>query len=446
MRVDDRRAVGALGVILVVFLALCWLYATRVPKWNAPDEPAHYNYVRHLAETGTLPVLQVGDYNMRELEARMSAHFPDSMPVDWIRYESHQPPLYYALATPVYLATQHLSVDRRVLALRLFTSLIGAAAVALTFVAARQLTPERPAIAAGAAGIVAFVPMFVAISAAVENDALATAVVTGTLALLLTGLRRPGGRWYDLAVGVLVGLAFLTKVVAYVVVLLVALCYVLVEVRLRPQPGGCGRRAIGLMRRLGVVVGVSALISGWWFVRNALVYGGLDIFGLRRHDLVVVGQPLTGAIDGEMVRRLLLTAFRSFWAQFGWMGVTVDDRIYSALGVLVVVAVAGLVWGAMLAFARPGRSDAAVLVGSVGLWATFLFVVAATVVYNLTYLQPQGRYLFPALMPIGYGLALGLATWAPGRFAPLLLLATGSALAALTYICLVRFVTPYFAG
>jgi len=31
---------------------------------------------------------------------------PDSLPVDWMRYESHQPPLYYALAAPVYILAQ----------------------------------------------------------------------------------------------------------------------------------------------------------------------------------------------------------------------------------------------------------------------------------------------------------------------------------------------------
>jgi hypothetical protein len=31
--------------------------------------------------------------------------------------------------------------------------------------------------------------------------------------------------------------------------------------------------------------------------------------------------------------------------------------------------------------------------------------------YNLTFVQHQGRYLFPALIPIGLGMAVGLGVW-----------------------------------
>ncbi|MDI6834774.1 MAG: MarR family winged helix-turn-helix transcriptional regulator, partial [Rhizobiaceae bacterium] len=32
-----------------VYLALASLYAIRTPAWQAPDEPAHYNYIRQIA-------------------------------------------------------------------------------------------------------------------------------------------------------------------------------------------------------------------------------------------------------------------------------------------------------------------------------------------------------------------------------------------------------------
>ena len=44
-----------LALILAFHLALGAGYAIGTPAWEAPDEPAHYNYIRHLAETGDLP-------------------------------------------------------------------------------------------------------------------------------------------------------------------------------------------------------------------------------------------------------------------------------------------------------------------------------------------------------------------------------------------------------
>jgi len=54
-----------LTVILLCQFALGILYATRTPPWQAPDEPAHFNYVRALVETGAFPILQLGDYDKR---------------------------------------------------------------------------------------------------------------------------------------------------------------------------------------------------------------------------------------------------------------------------------------------------------------------------------------------------------------------------------------------
>src|SRR5581483_9653585 len=93
----------ALAVVLVMQLCMGVLYATRTPRWQAPDEPAHFNYVRALAETGTFPVLRQGDYDQAYLERLKSEKFPPELSIDIVRYESHQPPLYYLLAAPVYL-------------------------------------------------------------------------------------------------------------------------------------------------------------------------------------------------------------------------------------------------------------------------------------------------------------------------------------------------------
>ncbi|MGB9578246.1 MAG: hypothetical protein ACPL3S_03140, partial [Halothiobacillaceae bacterium] len=70
-----------LGIILALYLALGSLYAVFTPSWQAPDEPAHYNYVRYLAEYGRLPILHFGDYPHAYLEQLKAAHFPPEMSI-----------------------------------------------------------------------------------------------------------------------------------------------------------------------------------------------------------------------------------------------------------------------------------------------------------------------------------------------------------------------------
>jgi hypothetical protein len=50
---------GLLALILVLYFALAYGYATRTPDWQIPDEPAHYNYVRQIVENGELPVIGI---------------------------------------------------------------------------------------------------------------------------------------------------------------------------------------------------------------------------------------------------------------------------------------------------------------------------------------------------------------------------------------------------
>src|SRR5438477_950662 len=89
-----RAGVLAIIVFYTLFAAL---YATRTPAWQVPDEPAHFNYVRTLADTGALPVLQPGDYDGPYLETLKARRFPPELSIEPVRYESYQPPLYYAI-------------------------------------------------------------------------------------------------------------------------------------------------------------------------------------------------------------------------------------------------------------------------------------------------------------------------------------------------------------
>ena len=71
-------------------------------------------------------------------------------------------------------------------------------------------------------------------------------------------------------------------------------------------------------------------------------------------------------------------------------------------------------------------------------------VVVQVAFYNLTFIQAQGRYLYPALLPIALIFVLGLRElMSPLHSRVMMVLSLGS-LAALNLVCLTRFVVPYF--
>ena len=411
-----RAEIAFAGLILLAHFAIALLYATRIPPYNAPDEPAHANYARHVAANANLPVLRPGDWDAELLERLKAERFPPGADVSTIRYESHQPPLYYLLAAPF--------AGGGVVPMRLISITIGVGALVALYLAARSLIADRPT-ALLALALAAFVPQHVAGFATVSNDGLTELWLSLSLWLSVV-LQRVGATGRRSAVvGLIVGLAMLTKLSGWVAAPLAAAALLLA-----PTKGG--RKAPHLL----VAALVAAALVVPWLVRGAMTYGLDDPLGLRRHDEVVAGQPLTASPD---IPAMAATLFRSFWGQFGWMGVLMDERIYLALGALSALLAAGVVlwlmpWGG---FRHEGDRRAWLLAG-----VLLGGVVLATVAYNARYLQPQGRYLFPAMAAIASFGAVGLRELLSERQRAPIYVAVAFGLAALDLIALWRFILP----
>jgi len=437
----SRSALTFLIAIILAYLIIGTLFAVYTPAWQAPDEPAHYNYIRYLAEQKRLPILQYGDYPHNYLRAIVSSGFPSALSIDPIRYEFHQPPLYYLLAVPMFW-----SFDGALLPLRLLSVMLGAGLVYVAFRVAWAACPAQPLVALGTAALVAFVPMHTAMTAAVNNDTLAELLLALALWRLAVYARgRTEGRSLAL-VGLILGLGLLTKIYAFIGV---GSGVVVVWLRRRDN----WRQAL---REWAWLLAPALALILPWLVRNAAVYGWPDLMGLMRHDTVVEGQPTTVQWIADYGWRYLIgeglrTTFHSFWGKFGWMAVVMDRRFYLALGAFVAVAAVGLMaWLTTLRRDRAARQQHGVLLALLALQACLTLL--AYLWYNTKYVQHQGRYLFPALVPIGLAVAQGwwmlaggvrrwMGDWVEGLFA-----APFVGLAALDLFCLFGYVVPFLSS
>lgn len=454
------RRQGVLALIVVAYLVLAVLYATRVPIWNAPDEPAHYNYIYAIAVQHELPILRPGDYDQALLARLTHDKFPPGQSVATLRYESHQPPLYYLLAAPILAAFQGAPIRTQVVALRLFTTLVGALFILATYRLARLLFPKSDVAGLAAAAFVAFIPQHLFMSAAIDNDALAELMLTLAMIVAIEDVAERGKSRRDLRAGVVVGLAVLTKLVA-------AVSAVIVVAGIAGAALLASNRRVALRDvpwRVGRVAGVSLVISGWWFVRNVVVYGVKDPVGLRRHAEVVVGQQLTGPLSLGLVRQMGLTLFHSFWGQFGWMGIPYADRTYDVLASFSAVIFLGIVlflWRTLHTRPVSGFFLGTELVNSSGiptvlspaqmiafgiLALEIVLVSLGVIFYNLRYLQPQGRYLFPTLPALAILVVGGVAELFNARYVGIVLALAGLALYWLCIFSLFSVIGPAFAS
>lgn len=417
----DRRHVPGLlvGIVLVYVILAAW-YNITVPVFEAPDEPFHFFYVKHLADGNPLPVQD-----------------PDR-PALWAQ-EGSQPPLYYFLAAQVvrWIDTSdarlllwrnphanlgnplqagnknvfiHLPGERwplRGAALavhlaRALSTLLGVGTICLTFLLSRSLLPGRHTIAYGAAALVAFTPQFIFVHSAVSNDSAVIFLSTLALWLLVRILHGQDGK-ADLALGIVLGLAALSKLSGLMLWPLAALV-ILTRVR---QPRSWPR----VLRDLVLIFGVAVLVSGWWYVRNWQLYGeptGLSVM------LQIVGPrepPPTLAQLGREFEGLRI----SFWATFGWFSILAPTWIYDVLDAVSLIALAGLIWGLWRHVGPPVPREAW-LITLLMAWLGLLLVGLV----RWTSLTPgtQGRLMFPAISSIMILLALGWCQWVPRRWRP----------------------------
>jgi 4-amino-4-deoxy-L-arabinose transferase-like glycosyltransferase len=402
-------AVFLLLATLAAYLTIGTAYALNTPDWQNPDEPAHYNYIRFIAEHGSLPILQDGDYNETyNEEFTRTPQNTHSMSIDPFRYEFYAPPLYYLLATPIYAAT-----DGWITALRLFSIVLSAILIVVAYLIGAELFPDRLQIAVGAAAFVAFVPQHVAMMSAVNNDSLAELLIALCIwqSMRLLKTDQPSSRSFFL-LGLTLGLGLLTKQTVYYT----AAPIVLIAMWLYSRSQKPEVRSQNLVRAAAFVIAPAILLGAALWFHNLDVYGGLDVLGLARHNSIVVGQATTAAwIDqygfGGLLSRGLSTTFHSFWGQFGWMAVPMPDSTYLLLGMLSVVALIGWLWwlvermkgegGRMKRFLHISPQSTILLL-------LFILTVGGFIYYNLTFVQHQGRYLFPALIPIGLMVSIGL--------------------------------------
>jgi 4-amino-4-deoxy-L-arabinose transferase-like glycosyltransferase len=327
---------------------------------------------------------------------------------------------------------------------RFITVAIGAGSVVLTYVVVRELFPERPALVLGATALMAFNPMFIFVNASVNNDALATFV--GCLNLLVflrlarDSLRDPLPLWRYGLVGLTMGLFLLTKLSALtgLILLLVLLAWVSYRRRSwRPLVVG-----------LPIIIGIAALVSGWWFARNWRLYG--DLTGLNAFIEI---QGTRGGFPSLRDWTEEFVTFRwTYWGLFGAVNVMAPLWVYRFYDALSLAGLVGLalwmirsgelrrLWLAL----RDPQYDAHVSLWWVpALWGGFLFVS----VLRWTWISYsfQGRLLFPNIGGISALLMVGLHEWTPKRYRPALSLGIGLSLSIVAGMLPFTTILPAYA-
>ena len=394
--------------ILIGFLFIGTLFAWRVPDWQAPDEPAHYNYIASVTSGEFLPVIEMGDWNNEYLEELKAQDFaPDIISeLDSVQYENHQPPLYYWIASPVFILS-----NGNLFAIRMVSVLMALITVALSYQISITIFPQQSHIALAAMSLVAFLPQNVHMLASVNNDALAGLVIAVIMLLCIKYLKGENVKLWQ--IGLATGIAFITKTTIYFMAGVVLIVIFMHWWQSKE------RSLTALMQdyiRFGFPATVFAIL---YWGRNILTYGFPDFLGLQAHDAIVIGQKRRLELIADIGidaywREAFYTTFHSFIGQFGWMEARLGDAVPMIVPYVLVLLIAGLS-GLLLHAISVSRKEENTASSQKQIWimliSVILLAMAQYVYYNITFVQFQGRYLFVAIIPFAIMLVVGIDFW-----------------------------------
>jgi 4-amino-4-deoxy-L-arabinose transferase-like glycosyltransferase len=403
-----------LAAVLSFYSCIAVAHAMKTPVGftgyqDAPDEAAHGAYVRQIS-IGRLPT--------RDKPGTFGS--PPQASYEW-----HQPPLYYFLAAQTRLACNLVAGRFRPTGdgcVRFLSILIGLAAILTVHRAVRIVLPDRPETAALAASIAALIPGHVAITSVVNNDGLLELCFSAFLLVLFKALVNGLTLRRSIAAGCILGAALLTKSTA------VLLLPVFIVALFLFRRNGETQRSV--VQCAIIVICISFLISGWWFVRNGIYYHEwlpLTAFrqsfqGTAQAADVVSGRMRGLRVSGWASYAGLVAAwtFQSFFAVYSTArgsqyGVPsyLPAQLYLLSGIAALASLGGLFRDYMRRNAVYSRAQRdAFTIASVA----FALVAASFAAFTLRYFQAQGRYFYPVMLPISLAGALGLQSVVPPRY------------------------------
>lgn len=446
-----RQELILVSVIALIYFILAIGFSLG-PIFEGPDEIEHYRFIRYVARTWSLPD--------REHQGG--------------GWESHQPPLYYALAAPIktLLPDDDFDQVRRRLnlyfdvsrdettanynknrylhpadeafpytasttafsvhMLRLLSVAMGIATLVISYLIVCEMWPDRADRRLTAFAIIAFWPLAIAEAGLINNDNAMNLMSALTLLLILRQVRL-GSSWGRSAfLGVVLGLACLAKASALYLALPVGILIL--------TDGHSWRRGV-------LTLAIAAAIAGWWYYRNLVLYKELTGISLFMEQVPGVRKTADTMTFATRLYWIEYT-FRISWARFGYESISVPKPLLLAFGALVVASLVGLISKLVKSVRAktylPFRSAATRRWLVIGFFALGWVLAVINVVSLIGTFGAHGRLLLPGLAAFGVLMSSGLDEWTPKLVRWRVALSTACVLGVVAATCLFVFYYPAY--
>lgn len=349
------------------------------------------------------------------------------------------PPFYYILCAPFFWLFTPFGLTGQVFILRIIGVLMAMGIIWLTYKTAELIFPKDTFLQIAAAAIVGLQPMFLYITAGVNNDALNNLVFAAVIYILTLILMKGFNTKRAVYTGLLLGLGMATKG-SFIIMVPISIFVMLLQTFI-------GKKFVKGFKDFGIALAAMAASGFWLFFWNYKVVGNVVInaAGGNAPGWSKNAPGWTDLLSTKFLHEFFMDRIGpQLWGTFGWLSLSMDKRIYQVIDVLCVVAVIGIVILLVRAFLRrkltvPMALSLLMLAGTVG-----VMLVAVLRFDLLTQGGSQGRYLFAVWLPVSLFLAMGVRGLTPDKLRKVFLPAVAASLFLYNFLAIFHYIFPYF--
>ncbi len=436
-------SIRALPLLLaIITLALGLVYLAVIPPWGGPDEPRHFEYVQLLNEKGRLVSWADVDQPVMEriIRSMDAVNYwqwgvsvwkrtkPGELPKDFNAiyaegaHQLHQPPLAYLLYLIPYKLAPNGEILAQLYAMRLLSIVLDIVTVLAAYVAGREIFRNDPTMALAIPVFIMLLPQHLFLHSTVMNDHLVEAALAWMIAVMARTFRLGLSLPRIVLMLLLLGIGLAAKRNALYGVPILGFGFVVYAITHWGKHMSATQKSIRLALTVIVLaLGAAGLVWTWdWIAVNQPKLAEYIV----RLFLFLPSEQFPFQLDARIIQPAALPLYASYikyvfistWGHFGWMNITLGVQAYWGFAALSVFAIVGLLWYTVRDFPKlEAWQRAALAAFAACVLVAFLLVIALQVRYwDLGWGgDPQGRYLFPVLIPMATLFLLGTRAFVP---------------------------------
>lgn len=394
---DNKKIIITLFLICIFFYYLIWTISQ--PFNSCPDEEMKWDICKYIYENNRLP--------HGEDEAIRN-------PIWGISY-GFQPILTYIISAVfmkfICIFTTHQFA--LVVAARLVSTISMTLVIYFTIKISQKLFK----------GIykylfilfIAFQPITAFLASYINNDSTALLATTIIIYLWILGLESNWKNKYCVLLGIAIGFCALTYYNAYSYILCsIILC--LISVIFNKM------KAKQIIQKVLIVAIMAFLVSGWWFIRNAIIYNG-DFLGINAQnecgdkyarEEYKPSTRLTVQRKNESIIHMLIkdkwinVTLKSFIGIFGYNSIIMSNKIYYLYFLIWIIGIIGCLIKFKDLFIYNKEEKNKCLLNYIFL-LSIIVPISLSIYYSYTSdFQPQGRYIMGIIIPFTYFVVNGI--------------------------------------